>query len=84
MDVDTKPETAFVAAALVLLVLPVLVMVGASALGIATRAGMLSDMHRMMNGDVATVWATLFIVWALIVTVMVLLMISQIIRRSRS
>jgi hypothetical protein len=39
----SRPQTAFLAAALVLLVLPVLVMLGLSALGIAAHLGMMDQ-----------------------------------------
>ena len=47
----SKPQIAFLAAAPVLLVLPVLVMLGISALGIAMDVGMMSQMEPAMNGD---------------------------------
>jgi hypothetical protein len=47
----SRSQMAFLAAALVLLVLPVLVMLGLSALGAAMHFGMMSQMEGMMNGE---------------------------------
>jgi hypothetical protein len=77
-----KPQIAFIAAALVLLVMPLLVMFGLTALGIATHAGMMARMSRMMNGDARNMFLVVFVVWALLVFVAVLAFISYLMRRA--
>jgi hypothetical protein len=76
----SQPQVAFVAAALALLVLPLLVMFGLTALGLA--AGLLSPIDRLMNGQVAGVWLAVFVVWVLLVVAAVLMLISRLIRRA--
>lgn len=46
----SKPQVAFIAAALVVLVMPLLVMFGLIAFGLATRAGIMSRIDGIMNG----------------------------------
>jgi hypothetical protein len=78
----SKPQVAFTAAALVLLVMPLLVMFGLSALGFAIRAGTMSRIGGMMNGEAGNVVLTVFVVWVLLVVAVVLALVSRLIRRS--
>jgi hypothetical protein len=75
-----RPQVAFIAASLALLVLALLVMVGLSMLGIAV--GMFSRADRMMNGEAAWVFLAFFIAWVVLVVGGVLLPISRLIRRT--
>ena len=77
-----QPQVAFIAAFLALLVLPLLVMVGLSALGLA--AGMLVPMDRMVNGNAVWVLLAVFIVWVVLVIAAVLLLVSRLSRKTRS
>lgn len=79
----SRPPIAFLAAALVLLVLPVLVMVGLSALGMAMHVGMMSQMERMMNGEGSAAFLLLFIAWVLALAVVIGLA-SRLVRTARS
>jgi hypothetical protein len=78
----TKPHLAFMAAAMVLLVMPLLVMAGLMAIGLATGAGMMSQMERMMGGDISGVVLGFFVVWVVLVVTAVLAVIALLIRRS--
>ncbi len=80
----SKPQIAFLAAALVLLVLPVLVILGLSALGMAVHLGMMSQMERMMSGEASAAFLVLFIGWVLLVLAVVLALISRLMRTTRS
>jgi hypothetical protein len=80
----SRPQIAFLAAALVLLVLPILVMLGLSALGVAMHFGMMSQMERMMNGEASAVFLVLFIAWVLIVLAVVFALVSRLVRATRS
>jgi hypothetical protein len=75
-----KPYVAFAAAALALLVLPVLVMAGLMAIGLASGAGMMSQMRGAMDGDSAVV-LSLFVVWTTLMVIAVLAAITLMIRR---
>jgi uncharacterized membrane protein len=75
-----QPQVAFIAAFLALLVLPLLVMVGLSALGLA--AGMLAPMDRMMNGKAGWMLLAIFVVWVVLVVGAVLLLIARLSRRN--
>ena len=70
-----QPQVAFIAAAIALLVLPLLVLFGLSALGLA--AGMLGPVDRL---DGAALWLVLaaFAVWSVLVVAAVLVLISLI------
>ena len=75
-----QPQVAFIAAFLALLVLPLLVMFGLSALGIA--AGMLAPMDRMMDGNAGWLLLAIFVVWVVLVIAAVLLLISRLSQRT--
>jgi glucan phosphoethanolaminetransferase (alkaline phosphatase superfamily) len=77
-----KPYLAFVAAFLVLLVMPLLVMIGLMAFGLATGAGMMSEMSRMMDGETGGVMLGVFVVWVVLVLSAVLAVIALLIRRA--
>ncbi len=74
----------FLAAALVLLVLPVLVMLGLSVLGMAMHLGMMSQMERMMSGEANAAFLALFIAWVLLVLAVVFALVSRLMRTTRS
>lgn len=80
----SRPQTAFLAAALVLLVLPVLVILGLSALGIAAHFGAMSQMERMMNGEASAAFLVLFLAWVLLVLAIVIGLVSPLDRTARS
>lgn len=76
-----QPQVAFIAAAIALLVLPLLTLFGLSALGLA--AGMLGPIDRL---DGAALWLVLvaFAVWSALVVAAVLALISLVRRTSGS
>jgi hypothetical protein len=80
----SRPQVAFLAAALVLLVLPVLVMLGLSALGMAMHLGMMSQMERMMNGEASAAFLVLFVAWVLLVLGVVSALVVRLMRTERS
>lgn len=78
----SQPQVAFLAAALALLVLPLLVMFGLTALGMGV--GMLSRMDRMIDGGMGWPFLALFVLWVSLVTGIVLLLAYRLIRRTPS
>jgi hypothetical protein len=80
----SRPQVAVLAAALVLLVLPVLVMQGLSALGMAMHLGMISQMERMMNGEASAAFLVLFVAWVLLVLGVVFALVVRLTRTERS
>ena len=72
----SNPQVAFVVAALVLMVLPLLVLPGASALGFAVRLG--------LDRVAGRVFFVAFGVWVAIVLAAILVLIARINRRTRS
>jgi glucan phosphoethanolaminetransferase (alkaline phosphatase superfamily) len=80
----SRPQTAFLAAALVLLVLAVLVMLGLSALGIAMHFGMMFQMERMMTGEASAAFLVLFLAWVLVVLAVVIALVSRLARSTHS
>jgi hypothetical protein len=68
----------------VLLVLPVFVTLGLSALGMAMHFGMMSQMGRMMNGEASAAFLVLFIAGVLIVLAVVFALVSRLVRTTRS
>jgi hypothetical protein len=76
----SKPQLAFIAAALVLLVMPLLVMMGLSALGFATQIGMVSQADRVASGEAGGLLLTVFVLWAVLVLVAVLGLIAWLVR----
>jgi hypothetical protein len=77
-----KPYLAFVAAFLVLLVMPLLVMFGLMAIGLATGAGMMSQMGGMMNGEMGNTVLAFFVMWVVLVVIAVMALIAMLIRRA--
>jgi uncharacterized protein HemY len=67
----------------VLLVLPVFVMLGLSALGMAMHFGIMSQMGRMMNGEASAAFLVLFIAGVLIVLAVVFALVSRLVRTTR-
>lgn len=78
----SKPQVAFMAAAMVLLVMPLLVMFGLTALGIATQAGIASRVSGVLNGEAGWAVLTLFVIWVLLVVAAVLALVSRLTRRA--
>jgi hypothetical protein len=68
----------------VLLVLPVLVILGLSALGMAVHLGMMSHMERMMNGEASAAFLVLFVGWILLVLGVVFALVLRLMRTQRS
>jgi uncharacterized membrane protein len=77
-----RAEVAFIAAALVLLVLPFLALMGLSALGLA--AGLLIPMEQLMTGEAGYLLLTTFFLWVLLVFMVVLFLVRQIVRARSS
>jgi hypothetical protein len=75
-----RPQVAFLAAALVLLVMPVLALFGLSALGLA--AGILASMNRAVEGTASWLLLALFISWVVLVVGVVLLLVARLTRRT--
>jgi hypothetical protein len=65
-------------------VLPILVMLGLSALGVAIHFGMMSQMEGMMNGEASAAFLVLFTAWVLIVLAVVFALVSRLVRATRS
>jgi hypothetical protein len=65
-------------------VLPVLVMLGLSALGMAMHLGMTSQMERMMNGEASAAFLVLFVAWVLLVLGVVFALVLRLTRTERS
>jgi hypothetical protein len=78
-DDTPRSQIAFLAAALVLLVMPVLVLFGLSVLGLA--AGALRPMDRAMEGASGWLLLALFIFWVVLVVGVVLLIVARVSRR---
>jgi hypothetical protein len=77
---STKPEAqlAFIAAGLVLLALPLLVVAGAAALALALRMTGTGD---VLGGDAGWLVWSLFAAWVVLVVVAVLLFAVRLVRR---
>ena len=73
---------AFVAAALVLLVLPLIVMFGVIALGLATYAGIFAGFGDVFRGDASWPVLALFACWMFAVVVAVVAFALRLSRRS--
>ena len=73
---ETKPEVAFRAAALVLLVMPVVFVVGVAGLVLITRAAPWAG----MGGDANRLLLTLSVVWGLLVMAGVLIAVRRLMR----
>jgi len=78
MGSTPRPEEAFVAAALVLLVMPLLVVTGLTALSLVAATGIL---NRIIDGYAPIVLLVAFIVWVLLVVMAILALISRLTRR---
>lgn len=74
-----RPQAAFMAAALVLLVLPLLALIGMSALGVAlgdaARAG-------LTDGETPGLLIAAFLVWVVLAVTVVLLVVARVVRRT--
>jgi hypothetical protein len=85
---NNTPETeedrawAFVAAALVLLVLPLVVLFGLVALGLTTYAGFLSDLGELMTGDTAWFMYGMLAVWIALVVTGIVVIANRVSRRA--
>ena len=73
-----KPEVAFLAAFLALLVMPLLVALGLSLFGLA--AGLQASVDRMVSGGAGWAPTVVFLVWVGLVVDVVLMLISRLIR----
>jgi hypothetical protein len=86
-QMDNASETdsriaAFKAAALVLLVLPLIVALGVIALGLATYAGIVSGLGDILRGEASWPALILFLAWVLAVVFGVLAFAMRFVRRS--
>lgn len=77
---NPRPEVAFMAAALVLVVLPALVVVGFVAFGAGVAS--ISGTDRLFDGDTGWLLLAIFVGWVVLVTAAVLVLISRLIRRT--
>jgi hypothetical protein len=84
MKSKPQPQLAFMGAFLVLLVLPLVVMFGLMALGVAASADMMAWMNGMMRGDVGGIVLSLAVIWIVLMVVAVLGLAALLIRRARS
>jgi hypothetical protein len=73
---------AFMAAAMVLLVLPLIIVLGVIALGLATYAGVISGFGDVFNGEASWPVLTLLVVWVIAAVVGVLAIALRFNRRS--
>lgn len=80
----SRPQLALLVAALVLLVAPVLVILGLSALGMAMHVGMMSQMERMMDGKASAAFLVPLIAWAVVVLTVVFALVARLARPTRS
>ena len=80
----TRQQIACLAAALVLLVLPVLLTLWLNALGMAMHLGMMPQMERMMRGEASAAFLALFIGWVLLVLAVAFALASRFMRTTRS
>jgi len=77
-----QPEIAFMAAALVLLVVPMLVMFGLMALGLA--AAVMVPMDRLTEGHGIWMLFALFIGWVILVIAIILMFIRRLVHTTRA
>ena len=75
-----QPEIAFIAAAMALLVLPLLVMFGVMLLGLG--AALMVQMDRLTYGHGTWMLLALFMGWVLLVVAAVLALISRLLRNT--
>ncbi len=73
---------AFMAAAMVLLVLPLIVVMGVIALGLATYAGVVSGFGDVFSGEPSWPVVTLLVVWVIAAVIGVLAVALRFSRRS--
>jgi threonine/homoserine/homoserine lactone efflux protein len=73
----SRPQVAFLAAALALLVLPLAVMFGLTALGV-----LLSPSDNLMDRELGGMWLAVFVIWVLVVIAAVLALIARLVRRT--
>jgi hypothetical protein len=84
---DNTPDTdsrvaAFMAAAMVLLVLPLIVVLGVISLGLATYAGVISGFGDIFSGEASWPVLALLVVWVLAAVIGVLAIALRLSRRS--
>ena len=79
---DANTPVAFIAAAIVLLVMPVVFLIGLAALGLAARASLGSRAADLIRGDAGPLVLGVIVVWGLLVMAAVLVFVSRLIRRS--
>jgi hypothetical protein len=70
-DTDSGPE-AFIAAALVLVALPLVILIGVVALALATMAGILPGLGDILSGEASWLTVAVLVVWVLVAVVVVL------------
>jgi hypothetical protein len=74
-----QPEVAFLAAALALLGVPVLMWAGLIVFGLAARV--LTPLDRLLNGPASSFVLPLFLIWAVLVVAVVLILGVRLSRR---
>jgi hypothetical protein len=79
---DSDKSVAFIAAAIVLLVMPVVFLIGLAALALAARLTLGSRAADLIRGDAGPLVLGVIVVWGLIVMAAVLVFVSRLIRRS--
>ena len=70
-DSDSGPA-AFIAAALVLVALPLVILIGVVALALATKAGILPGFGDIVSGQASWLTVAILVVWVLVAVVVVL------------
>ena len=83
MTNDTQPEsqTTFIVAAVVLLGLPFIVLIGMAGLVIAAGAGFIPGADGL-SGETAWVLLLFFVVWGVVASLAVLMFVARLLRRS--
>jgi hypothetical protein len=80
-DTDSRPE-AFIAAALVLVALPLVILIGVVAIALAIYAGLLSGLGDVFSGEPSWPAVTLLVLWVLVAVAGVLVFAVRVARRS--
>jgi hypothetical protein len=80
----SEAEVAFIAAAAVLLALPLLAMFGLAVLALATRVGLMSGLGAGPIRDTDWIVWVLFATWVVLVVVSVMAFVVRFVRRSAS
>jgi sterol desaturase/sphingolipid hydroxylase (fatty acid hydroxylase superfamily) len=78
----SESETAFIVAAVVLLGLPIIILIGIVGIWMAAGVGLIPGASNGLSGDTGWVLLPFFVVWAVVAVVAVLLFVVWLLRRS--